>query len=235
MTNEDEQAQQRAEAFEALREFDQKLEPYFKQQIADRRAVVERLEARFADRGLSFTLPFGGDYPVQAFGHLDGMRFYFRYRWGGASIKMGPYDREIEELHSLRGHEGRLEHLAKDRARFEAGEISEQDYRFSQIMAEKADPVAKESDPDYYPHRTAAHASLRDPADNSLKGDLTSEECEQFFAQLIENLIPVPEDQQLSDYDRILYYEGWEAARAWYDKRQDELIAQQEILRETYG
>lgn len=220
MVDDEEQKQARLKAFEDLRAVSEALEPYFKERIAQRAAAAASLEARFAERGLRFTRPFGGDYPVQAFGHIDGMRFYFRYRWGWASLKVGPYDREIEELHALRAHESLLEHLAEDRSRFEAGKIDEQTLLFSEIMAEKRESIAEEDDLQFFPHRTAKHASLQDPALDGLKGDLTAEEAEDFFSQLVENLTELPEDQQLSEYDRILYYEGWPAAKAWYAQRE---------------
>jgi hypothetical protein len=54
------------------------------------------LEEKYADRGLVFTSPFEGLAPIQAFGHLDGMRFYFRLRGGEASLRVGEYDLAIE-------------------------------------------------------------------------------------------------------------------------------------------
>jgi hypothetical protein len=60
---------------------------------------VTLLEEKYADRGLKFTSAFEGFAPVQAYGHLDGKRFYFRLRGGVASLKVGMYDlaKEVEE------------------------------------------------------------------------------------------------------------------------------------------
>lgn len=60
---------------------------------------VVLLEEKYADRGLVFTSPFEGLAPIQAYGHLDGKRFYFRLRGGEASLKVGVYDlaKEVEE------------------------------------------------------------------------------------------------------------------------------------------
>lgn len=63
-----------------------------------RETEVQTLEAKYADRGLSFTSPFEGLAPIQAYGHIDGKRFYFRLRGGYASLQVGVYDlaKEIE-------------------------------------------------------------------------------------------------------------------------------------------
>lgn len=57
---------------------------------------VTLLEEKYADRGLKFTSPFEGLAPIQAHGHLDGKRFYFRLRGGEASLRVGVYDLAIE-------------------------------------------------------------------------------------------------------------------------------------------
>lgn len=58
--------------------------------------AVTVLEGKYADRGLKFTSPFEGLAPIQAYGHLDGKRFYFRLRGGSASLRVGVYDKAIE-------------------------------------------------------------------------------------------------------------------------------------------
>lgn len=57
---------------------------------------VALLEEKYADRGLKFTSPFEGLAPIQAHGHLDGKRFYFRLRGGYASLQVGVYDLAVE-------------------------------------------------------------------------------------------------------------------------------------------
>lgn len=54
------------------------------------------LEEKYSHRGLRFTSSFEGLAPIQAYGHLDGNRFYFRLRGGAASLKVGVYDKDIE-------------------------------------------------------------------------------------------------------------------------------------------
>lgn len=57
---------------------------------------VASLEEKYSNRGLKFTSPFEGFAPIQAYGHLDGKRFYFRLRGGDASLRVGVYDKALE-------------------------------------------------------------------------------------------------------------------------------------------
>lgn len=54
-----------------------------------RNSAVETLEQHYQDRGLKFTVPFTNNIPNQAFGQIDGMLFYFRYRGDSASLRVG--------------------------------------------------------------------------------------------------------------------------------------------------
>lgn len=66
---------------------------------------VTILEEKYADRGLKFTSPFEGLAPIQAYGHLDGKRFYFRLRGGEASLRVGVYDKALEVEEKKRQNE----------------------------------------------------------------------------------------------------------------------------------
>lgn len=59
--------------------------------------AIVTLENKYSDRGLKFTSPFEGYVPVQAYGKIDGLRFYFRLREGNASLIVGTYDTAMEE------------------------------------------------------------------------------------------------------------------------------------------
>lgn len=60
----------------------------------DREAKL--LEDQFNKRGLQFTFPFEGLSLMQAYGYLDGKRFYFHLRNGDASLCVGVYDKATE-------------------------------------------------------------------------------------------------------------------------------------------
>ena len=66
---------------------------------------TELLEAQFNKRGLQFTSPFEGLSLMQAYGFLDGKRFYFHLRHGNASLCVGIYDKAAE-LKRIRRNEG---------------------------------------------------------------------------------------------------------------------------------
>lgn len=58
--------------------------------------TAQVLEKLYTHRGLKFTAVFEGLEPVQAYGDIDGMRFYFRERGGISSLKVGKYNVELE-------------------------------------------------------------------------------------------------------------------------------------------
>jgi hypothetical protein len=64
--------------------------------------IVQVLEKLYAHRGLKFTTVFEGLEPVQAYGDIDGMRFYFRERGNISSLKVGQYDVELERKYAQR-------------------------------------------------------------------------------------------------------------------------------------
>lgn len=66
------------------------------------------LEEQFNKRGLQFTSPFEGLSLIQAYGYLDGQRFYFHLRNGNASLCVGVYD-QAAEMKRIRRHNTKLE------------------------------------------------------------------------------------------------------------------------------
>lgn len=64
---------------------------------------TELLEEQFYTRGLQFTAPFEGLSLMQAYGYLDGQRFYFHLHKGNASLCVGVYDYATErrKVHRL--------------------------------------------------------------------------------------------------------------------------------------
>jgi hypothetical protein len=59
--------------------------------------AADILENLYKHRELKFTSVFEGYVPVQAYGLIDGMLFYFRKRGGVYSLKVGLYDLEVEK------------------------------------------------------------------------------------------------------------------------------------------
>jgi hypothetical protein len=179
----------------------------------DADVVIRRLEEKYSDRGLMFTTPFLGAVPVQAFGHVDGERFYFRFRGNWGSLKVGPYVKELEDLLALRLNEDRISRNQKklEKARSEGKE----DYDYS-WMDERPVEVIEEDNPHFLPEVITAVASQEgaDPED-VYNGFLTDDEAFNMFSFLLENLTPVPVEKQMSEWTRVWLYEGREAADAY--------------------
>lgn len=61
-----------------------------------RKEATRLLEEKFADRGLKFSTSFEGNIPVVAYGVLDGLPFYFRYRNDTGQLRLGLPDPKAE-------------------------------------------------------------------------------------------------------------------------------------------
>jgi len=183
-------------------------------------AMIDRLEAKYADRGLKFTVPFSGGCPVQAFGHLDGLRFYFRFRSNWGQLKMGPYDREIEELRVMRINEDHAKRRAENEAKYAGQELSSGD-RMWMDLGTREERVPREDAADYYPMRVTRVAGHEGhtPGDD-YNGDLNNDEAYDMFSLLADSLEDVvgEEDQLGGGFTVTWYREGREAANAWQEK-----------------
>jgi len=179
--------------------------------------MITKLETKYADRGLKFTIPFAGCIPVQAYGHLDDLRFYFRFRGNFGQLRLGPYDLEIEELTHKRNTEQAARWLAEAEAKRASGESSKEEYEFATFFVD-ADPLVTEDAKNFYPTRITK-ASVADGADpeDYYNGSLTDEEAFDMFSLLADTLEDIPEADQINDHTRIWLYEGLDAARATWD------------------
>lgn len=184
-------------------------------------AMIDQLEAKYSSRGLKFTQPFHGACPVQAYGHIDGIRFYFRFRGNWGSIKAGPYNREIEELYALRLQEDSNTRKMRDKKRLESGEITEREFKFSTEFEDISDlAIVEETVPNFYPHIISKVSSCEGhtPGDD-YNGDLDNKEAYDIFSQLVDSLEDVPQDEQLDESFRVWMYEGRAAMELWQKNR----------------
>ena len=205
------------EAFAAFGLLDEETEARFEAERAATAAVCARLEEKYQARGLKFTQPFYGAVPVQAYGLLDGLRFYFRFRHNWGNLRLGPYDEEIERLTFQRLQETDVRYHAEQKARFEAGEISKERYEDSLDYSFARGGMAMEQDPTFLPTRIvkAAGVAGSDDPEDDYNGFLSDEESFELFSQLVETLEDVPAEEQLHERERVWLYEGLEAAEAW--------------------
>lgn len=165
------------------------ISPELQAEIEAKDAVEKFLEEKYADRGLKFTAGFGGSYPVQAWGIIDGYRFYFRFRHDSASIRIGfiAEDRLAREYQrDMKFHAERIARLDKEEA--ETGIVDDSVF----AMLYRQEPVLGELNGiDDYPSSIRKQAYWGNIYDDEYKGHLNAEECETIFTHLIENLVEV--------------------------------------------
>lgn len=125
---------------------------------------AELLEEQFYSRGLQFTAPFEGLSLMQAYGYLDGQRFYFHLHKGNASLCVGVYDYATEQR--------KIQLLREDME-------TDMDLRESH----PANGMPKESDPKLFPSVVLLVSRV----------ESSRERLVDVFAALIDKLKPVKE------------------------------------------
>lgn len=186
------------------------------------REAVAQLEKDCAERGLIFSTSFVGALPVQAYGYLDGMRFYFRFRGNWANLRVGPAEQELDELYAVRVNEDKAARMAKHKAELEAGEISAEEYRMSIFLDDRPEMPQRADDEEYMPHRIVKNAGCTGPdPEDDYAGTLTPDEAYTIFRKLVDELADVPEEDQLDEHTKIWLYEGRAAANAHWEKRME--------------
>jgi hypothetical protein len=156
--------------------------------IIDYSAVIDQLEKRFSDRGLKFTIPFMGAVPVQAYGYIDGERFYFRFRRDIASIKTGVFNRDVEEkLYEIdvKNHQERVE---KNNIELSDPDLSPLERGWLELTNEFRDHRQTGDEKDYYPTPVLRVVSIENYTGKKYAGDLTPEEAEDVFSRLLIKL-----------------------------------------------
>lgn len=155
-------------------------------EIAGKRRVEARLEEKYADRGLKFTRGFSGSTPVQAWGVIDGYRFYFRYRTDAASIRIGfiAEDRaEREYQRDMKFHQERVERSEMRQAL--TGELDTSLSNAIFLLEPKRNVADGITD---YPSSIRKQASISGVFNDPYNGHLSPEQAEYVFVRLIENL-----------------------------------------------
>jgi hypothetical protein len=155
------------------------ISPEIKAEIAAKKLVEARLEEKYSDRGLKFTRGFSGSAPVQAWGIIDGYRFYFRYRSDVASIRIG----FIADDRLQREHDRDM-HFRKERfKRFGGGDASLREL----MLGGAHGPYELDGITDY-PSSIRKEAYISGVLDDPYNGFLTPEQTEETFVKLIEGL-----------------------------------------------
>lgn len=154
------------------------------------KTVVADLETTFADRQLKFTVPFGGSIPVQAWGYMDGYRFYFRFRRDVGSLRLGiaspEYYVRINDLKNKR----ETEQLAKLEDDLKSGALSKEEYAeelefFSRFTKMGNEETPAFDDAQFYPTHIKKESSIREYTGEPYEGTLTPQQMQDIFAKLV--------------------------------------------------
>lgn len=164
-----------------------KISPELKAELEAKAQLVSKLEGKYASRGLKFTRGFAGSVPVQAYGIIDGFRFYFRYRGDHASIRIGFIKEDRMEREYARDMMFHQERLDKARAKAEETGVSYESVIKDMWLTFEPVKTVLDGITDY-PSSIRKQAYIQDFYNESFKGTLDAEECEEVFTRLIENL-----------------------------------------------
>jgi hypothetical protein len=154
-----------------------------------RRNVFHAIEERLSDRGLKFEDRGLGFVPVQAFGRIDGQRFYFRFRGDTASLTVGTFDEALELAEWLWRKENDVTYGAQLTAE-DANHLM-----FGMLIAQSNRTL--ETDLNFIPTRVTAWAVADDVTGEPYNGSLELDEFATLFERLVSELVPVPEDEQI--------------------------------------
>lgn len=157
-------------------------------------AACSQLEEQFAERGLKFTQNFGGAMPVQAFGVIDGMRFYFRFRHDVAALRVGELDPEKPVRDYDRAVAGRMERIRKADALLQAGEITQEQHASDLKWFGREPRIEYPNGRDDYPTLIKKESRIYNVLNQEYAGILSADEAVKVFAGLVESLEEVDYD-----------------------------------------
>lgn len=178
--------------------------------------AIRTLEARHADRGLRFQrdpdgTPAGfGFVPAQAFGTIDGQRFYFRFRSDHARVQVGPFDADLELALERR----ELMWRAVDRDNIPESHRFDADGResFEWFLA---NDHGLESTIDtigpghaFVPERVTARADVHNVTGERFGSSCSDDEFLILFQRLLDGLQQFPEVEQIDPHTIAYLTEG---------------------------
>lgn len=185
-----------ADAIKDFLDFSNSLEPSEEERAerrAARRAMVKdavvELETKFSERGLRFTEDFHGACPLQAFGWIDGQRFYFRFRGDSASLRVGTVN--PERAQKLYDYDRTVKAQSMVNFVAERRELAEGEYEslFEQFANNAI--LATNDDSDALPTDITALSVKGNVLGEQYAGDLnTTKEIVDLFTTLVDNLEP---------------------------------------------
>jgi hypothetical protein len=157
------------------------------------KAVVADLEAEFADRQLKFTVPFAGSIPVQAWGYMDGYRFYFRFRGDIGALRLGIANpQHYVEINNLK-NEREVRQLAELEDGLKSGNLDKMEYDkklqfFTRFMKTEKEESPEFDDPQFYPTHIKKQSVIPDYTGERYEGALTPAQMSDIFTKLVKTL-----------------------------------------------
>jgi len=139
----------------------------------ERAALIARLEKRFAKQKLKFTVPFTGSIPNIALGEYKGMRFEFRFRGDYARLSVGKFNVKTAEDEYLK-------------ELFAWRTSPNDDWK---EFSKPSPPITEGTH--LRPNEILFEAEKENVTGDPLSSDLTTDEAESLFIELIGNLTKI--------------------------------------------
>lgn len=160
----------------------------FQQEKEEMKEAVLRLEKRFADRGLKFTENFRGGLPMQAFGIIDNMRFYFRFRHDVAALRVGNLDEDKPLRDYDRAVERRVKKIFELEKAVRDGEMTREEADSALKWFAREPRIEYPNGKDDYPTLIKREARISNVLGEHYAGCLKANEAEKVFTALVEAL-----------------------------------------------
>lgn len=166
------------------------------------RATARALERKYDIRELSFTVPFRGAVPVEAYGTLGDFRFYFRYRYDHGSLVVGPVNDPLEIAIAAKLNARRDEALEGLRLQFLAGEVDEDEMSLAEgAYADHPDEVPQQGDDaEYKPRDIRMRSDIFDFTGEPFAGTLKPMKAFGLFSLLVDGLYAIPQDEWIDPW-----------------------------------
>lgn len=149
-------------------------------------ALADKLEAKYADRGLRIVQTFDGISPVQANGYLGMEVFYFRFRSDIASLEVGVPDYEKPKRELANAKISYAQRIEATREAESTGEISAEEAAEAYSALSMIPPL-RQIDP-LYPDIVSKSARIEGVTGHRYAGLLSHGHLEFIFCELMDNL-----------------------------------------------
>lgn len=181
------------------------------QKVAEEmKRAVKILESLYAEDGLMFSIPFNGVVPVQAYGEIHGYRFYFRHRYDSLFLRIGPVNKEFDDLYN-EALKARSDERAEAHA--EVCDAEDKSECFECLFLGSSFSPSNTHLEDYYPHQVVFSGYVNDYTGEEYAGSFnTAEEAVKAFQTVLESVKQLPYEDQFEEHalEFMSQYTGYE-------------------------